>query len=128
MVMANCCVVFAPVVGDAVPIAACLDLHANVSEQMVAESSLLEAYRTYPHVDMSETGARSADLLDLLLRHGLARFPAVAARRTDFLIPPVFGCTLVDPARAIYEHLRELDSGRGCRTVAGLRIPAFRCA
>jgi microcystin degradation protein MlrC len=59
------------VVGDTVPIAACLDLHANVSELMVAESSLLEAYRTYPHVDMSDSGARCADLLDLLLRHGL---------------------------------------------------------
>ena len=106
------------VVGDAVPIAACLDLHANVSEQMVAESSLLEVYRTYPHVDMSDSGARTADLLDLLLRHGLARFPAVAVRRTDFLIPPVFGCTLVDPARAIYEHLRDLIRDE----VAGLSL------
>jgi microcystin degradation protein MlrC len=106
------------VVGDAVPIAACLDLHANVSEQMVAESSLLEVYRTYPHVDMSDSGARTADLLDLLLRHGLARFPAVAVRRTDFLIPPVFGCTLVDPARAIYEHLRGLIRDE----VAGLSL------
>ena len=106
------------VVGDAVPIAACLDLHANVSELMVAESSLLEIYRTYPHVDMSESGARTADLLDLLLRHGLARFPVVAVRRTDFLIPPVFGCTLVDPARAIYERLRDLIQDK----VAGLSL------
>jgi len=105
-------------VGEATPIVACLDLHANVSEQMVAESSLLEAYRTYPHVDMAETGARSADLLDLLLRNGLARFPAVATRRADFLIPPVFGCTLVDPAGAIYEQLRELIKGE----VAGLSL------
>ena len=95
-------------VGEGVPIAACLDLHANISEQMLAEASVLEAYRTYPHVDMAETGARAADLLDLLLRHGLARFPACATRRTDFLIPPVFGCTLVDPARAIYHRLCEL--------------------
>jgi microcystin degradation protein MlrC len=105
-------------VGETTPIVACLDLHANVSEQMVAESSLLEAYRTYPHVDMAETGARSADLLDLLLRNGLARFPAVATRRADFLIPPVFGCTLVDPAGAIYEQLRELIKGE----VAGLSL------
>jgi len=106
------------VVGDAVPIAACLDLHANVSELMVAESSLLEIYRTYPHVDMSDSGARTADLLDLLLRHGLARFPAVAVRRTDFLIPPVFGCTLVDPAGAIYQRLRDLIQDK----VAGLSL------
>ena len=42
----------------------------------MAEASVLEAYRTYPHVDMAETGARAADLLELLLRNGLARFPA----------------------------------------------------
>jgi microcystin degradation protein MlrC len=105
-------------VGAAVPIVACLDLHANISEQMLAEASILEAYRTYPHVDMAATGMRSADLLDLLLRHGLARFPASAARRPDFLIPPVFGCTLVDPARAIYDRLRELIRGE----VAGLSL------
>jgi microcystin degradation protein MlrC len=105
-------------VGDATPIVACLDLHANVSELMVTESSLLEAYRTYPHVDMAETGARCADLLDLLLQHGLARFPAVAMRRTDFLIPPVFGCTLVDPAGAIYDYLREMIQGE----VVGLSL------
>jgi microcystin degradation protein MlrC len=105
-------------VGAAVPIAACLDLHANISEQMLAEASILEAYRSYPHVDMAETGARAADLLDLLLRHGLARFPACAARRPDFLIPTVFGCTLVDPARAIYDRLRELIQGE----VAGLSL------
>ena len=105
-------------VGDAVPIAATLDLHANISDQMVSQASLLEAFRSYPHVDMAETGARAADLLDLLLRHGLARFPACAIRRTDFLIPPVFGCTLVDPARAIYQQLRELIRG----DVAGLSL------
>ena len=105
-------------VGDATPIAACLDLHANVSDLMVAESSLLEAYRTYPHVDLAETGARCADLLDLLLRNGLARFPVVATRRTDFLIPPVFGCTLVGPAGAIYDHLGALVQGE----VAGLSL------
>jgi microcystin degradation protein MlrC len=92
-------------VGDSTPIVACLDLHENISELMVEQASVLETYRTYPHVDMGDTGARSADLLDLLLKQGLARFPASAMRRTDFLIPPVWGCTLVDPAKSIYQHL-----------------------
>ncbi len=94
-------------VGDATPVVACLDLHANISDQMISQASALEAYRTYPHVDMSDTGARAADLLDLLLQHNLARFPCSATRRTDFLIPPVWGCTLVDPAKAIYKQLRK---------------------
>ena len=95
-------------VGEAVPVVATLDLHANISDQMIAQASVLEAYRTYPHVDMAATGARGADHIDLLLRHQLARYPASAVRRPDFLIPPVSGCTLVDPARAVYGRLGEL--------------------
>ena len=92
-------------VGVATPVVATLDLHANISDAMVAEASVLEAFRTYPHVDMRDTGVRAADHLDLLLKQGLTRYPATAIRRTGFLIPPVWGCTLVDPARSIYQHL-----------------------
>jgi microcystin degradation protein MlrC len=92
-------------VGDKIPVVACLDLHANISDQMVDQASVLEVYRTYPHVDMDETGARAADMLDLLLKNRLARFPFTVTRRADFLIPPVWGSTLVDPAKAIYEYL-----------------------
>jgi microcystin degradation protein MlrC len=102
---------FRKAVGDATPVVACLDLHANISDQMMAQASLLEAYRTYPHVDMGDTGARAADHLDTLLKNGLARFPATAIRRTDFLIPPIWGCTLVDPAKSIYQHLRDAIQG-----------------
>ena len=45
-------------IGEDVPLLASLDLHANVSDRMVHESSLLVAYRTYPHVDMAETGGK----------------------------------------------------------------------
>jgi microcystin degradation protein MlrC len=105
-------------VGDDVPIAASLDLHANVSDHMLEQASELESFRTYPHVDMHETGVRAADLVQLLLQNGLARFPASAARRTDFLIPPVWGCTLVDPARALYAYLEGQVRGK----VAGMSL------
>ena len=49
---------FRAAVGDEVPIVATLDLHANVSEQMLLLASALEAFRTYPHVDMHDTGVR----------------------------------------------------------------------
>ena len=98
-------------VGDATPVVATLDLHANISDTMVAQASVLEAFRTYPHIDMSDTGARAADHLDMLLKNDLPRYPATAVRRTGFLIPPVWGCTLVDPAKSIYQHL--------CRQIQG---------
>ncbi len=95
-------------VGAHVPIVACLDLHANISDQMMQQASVLELYRTYPHVDMSATGERGVEHLDSLLQKGLARFPATALKRPGFVIPPHWGSTLMDPARSIYKHLTQL--------------------
>jgi microcystin degradation protein MlrC len=55
------------IVGSSVPIVAPLDLHANVSEKMVANADALVAYRTNPHVDMAERGAECAGLLREML-------------------------------------------------------------
>ena len=99
-------------VGVATPVVATLDLHANISDALVAQASVLEVYRTYPHVDMRDTGVRAANHLDLLLKNNLIRYPATTIRRTEFLIPPVWGCTLVDPARSIYQHLGNQIQGK----------------
>jgi len=50
-------------VGHDVPIAATLDLHANVSDRMAANANILISYRTNPHVDQRETAHRAARLL-----------------------------------------------------------------
>jgi microcystin degradation protein MlrC len=48
------------IVGPDVPIAATLDLHANVSERMVQSVDVFIGYRTNPHLDMRERGAEAA--------------------------------------------------------------------
>jgi len=48
------------IVGAGVPIAATLDLHANVSERMVGSVDAFIGYRTNPHLDMRERGAEAA--------------------------------------------------------------------
>src|SRR6267378_6673982 len=48
------------IVGPGVPIAATLDLHANVSERMVGSIDAFIGYRTNPHLDMRERGAEAA--------------------------------------------------------------------
>ncbi|MGD2140416.1 MAG: M81 family metallopeptidase, partial [Burkholderiales bacterium] len=67
------------IVGERVAIVASLDLHANVTERMLHNADLLIAYRTYPHVDMAETGERVARHLRRLL-DGAAR-PKLASMR-----------------------------------------------
>jgi len=47
-----------------------LDLHANISEQMVAACDLIVGYRTNPHVDMIERGEEAAFSLRRCLASG----------------------------------------------------------
>jgi microcystin degradation protein MlrC len=93
-------------VGDRLPIVVGLDLHANVTEAMVRHATALVAFRTYPHVDMAETGARAARLIDRLT----AGTPCYRAlRKAPFLIPLSWQCTLIEPAASIYRRLEELE-------------------
>lgn len=57
--------------GDEVPIAITLDLHANVSDEMAALANIVLAYRTYPHVDQYEVAAEAADLLEDAMAGGI---------------------------------------------------------
>jgi hypothetical protein len=57
-------------IGDNMPLVASLDLHANVTRRMLSIADALVAYRTYPHIDMAETGERAAELLQRRLRLG----------------------------------------------------------
>ena len=97
------------VVGPLVPVVASLDLHANVTELMLASASALVAYRTYPHVDMAEAGERAAVLLQRLLEQ--PRVLRRVARRLPFLIPINGMCTLLEPAKGTYEALATLEAG-----------------
>jgi microcystin degradation protein MlrC len=55
------------IVGSDAPIAATLDLHANVSERMVRSVDVFIGYRTNPHLDMRERGAEAAAAIGEML-------------------------------------------------------------
>lgn len=93
--------------GSETPLVASLDLHANVGPGMVAHADALVGFRTYPHVDMAETGERAARLLRQVIDEGK---PAKAFRQLDFLISINWQCTLVDPAAAVYKALGDLEA------------------
>ncbi|MHA1599261.1 MAG: M81 family metallopeptidase [Alphaproteobacteria bacterium] len=50
-------------IGDT-PLAVSLDLHANLDPAMAQVADIIVGYKTYPHVDTYETGARALALLD----------------------------------------------------------------
>ncbi|MBI2479782.1 MAG: M81 family metallopeptidase, partial [Planctomycetia bacterium] len=57
-------------VGPAVPIVATLDLHANITREMVCAADVLVTYHSMPHVDIFETGQRGAEVLRRMLFEG----------------------------------------------------------
>ncbi|MFT7673179.1 MAG: microcystin degradation protein MlrC [Gammaproteobacteria bacterium] len=48
------------------PIAVALDFHTNLTDMMVENCTVIDGYRTYPHIDMKETGVRAAQSLFLI--------------------------------------------------------------
>lgn len=50
-------------IGAGTPIAITLDPHANISHQMSSLADIIVSFRTYPHVDMRETGRRAGAIL-----------------------------------------------------------------
>lgn len=94
-------------IGADVPLVASLDLHANVTERMVDNADALIIYRTYPHIDMAETGRRAALHMDAVFA-GLPK-QAKAFRRIDYLIPLTAQCTMSEPAASIYAEVASLD-------------------
>ncbi len=93
-------------VGKDLPIAVSLDLHANVTPEMVEHASVIDIFRTYPHIDMGETGARVAGLLGQIIAHNMKLYSSYG--QSDFMIALNFGCSLIEPCKSLYAELPEL--------------------
>lgn len=75
-------------VGKDLPIISVLDLHANLTPEMVDNATMLIVYDTYPHVDQVERGKEAAKVLAGILSGKLHPTPALAKPP---IIPPLQG-------------------------------------
>lgn len=94
------------IVPDDIPIVVSLDFHANVSPLMVEQSDLISIYRTYPHIDMIETGERAFEYLVSWLEGGL-RYKQLC--QIPYLIPLSAQCTNDKPNKQLYQYLEQWD-------------------
>ena len=108
--------------GPGLPVVVSLDLHGNVTQQMLTLADALVAYRTYPHTDMAETGQRAADLMRRRLVEGTR--PLTAWRRLPFLIPLNAQTTFMPPASEVYRQLAQIESDTGCTLSFCMGFPA----
>lgn len=72
-------------VGPDIPIAVTLDLHGNITQQMVDHATGLFGVHYYPHVDMYERGLEAMQFLGQVLK-GAVR-PRMVIETIDLLIP-----------------------------------------
>ncbi|MGB5102131.1 MAG: M81 family metallopeptidase [Steroidobacteraceae bacterium] len=110
------------IVGPTVPVVASLDFHANVSLQMARQATALVSYRTYPHVDMADCGARAARVMHDLL--GGARVVSYL-EQVDFLVPLTSGSTLAEPLQSL---MAEAEAAERAPVLALGLAPGFPAA
>lgn len=95
------------VVGDACLMSAGMDLHGNISAELVEKVDLFTAYREAPHIDYLDTREKACRLLLHCLDEGIrpvrawARIPAgFSGERTS---------TFVEPGKSVYRTLVQSD-------------------
>lgn len=94
--------------GNALPIVVTLDHHANVSEQMVAESTALVIYKTNPHIDQRQRGLQASTLMMEILQDGVT--PTQALAKPPMLLNILYQNTSAPPMNAILTEARQLEA------------------
>jgi microcystin degradation protein MlrC len=93
--------------GYDLPIVVTLDQHANVSEQMVTESTALVIYKTTPHIDQRQRGLQAAELMMRILREGIT--PTQALAKPPMLLNILYHVTSVPPMAPILDAAKQLE-------------------
>ena len=94
--------------GQDFPIVVTLDQHANVSEQMVTESTALVIYKTTPHIDQRQRGLQAAELMMRILKDEVT--PTQALAKPPMLLNILYHNTNVPPMEPILAAAKQLET------------------
>ncbi|PYH49370.1 M81 family metallopeptidase [Aspergillus saccharolyticus JOP 1030-1] len=104
------------VVGPDCLVSASMDLHGNVSRNLVHQTDLITCYRMAPHEDETETKERACrNLVDLLRRGCPSRAvrPLKAWIPLPILLPGEQTSTRVEPAKGLYALVPRVEETEG---------------
>ncbi|WP_341837511.1 M81 family metallopeptidase [Chitinophaga pollutisoli] len=93
--------------GKQVPVVAVLDLHANVSQKMIDNSTCLYGYRENPHTDAREAAVTAAAFLQEILEQPGVR---QVFHATPYIAPPAGQGTAADPMRALLRRAAAVEA------------------
>ncbi|MDP6708812.1 MAG: M81 family metallopeptidase [Alphaproteobacteria bacterium] len=98
-------------VGERLPIALAMDLHGNLSPEMLDLVDVVAGYHQSPHIDMAETGRRAARLLIGGLQGEIR--PTMAIAKPPLVLPSIFTATALAPLSAIMAEARAVEAKEG---------------
>jgi microcystin degradation protein MlrC len=102
-----------------IPIAVALDLHANVTPSMVQNCDVMVSFKTYPHIDMYETGLHAGELLRDMLVEKIK--PSMAYRQIPLLSHTLRSNTNEGAMKAAVQAAIEMEKKPG---ILGISILA----
>lgn len=91
-----------------VPLAVALDLHGNITQAMIDHADIVVGFKTYPHVDMYETGVHAARLLFEQLEQGTK--PALAWAQPPLLSHTLRSATGEGAMRRAVERAQRMEA------------------
>lgn len=94
--------------GAGFPIAMTLDLHGNISPEMVQLADIIVGYDTYPHVDMHERAEEAFDLLVSFIKGEIK--PVRSYAHTGMLIVPQAMMTDTGSMKKLMDRAFEMES------------------
>lgn len=94
--------------GSEMPIGVVLDLHGNITEEMMTLCDISLGYKSYPHVDTYDSARKMAALLHEHLTTGKRFYQALV--RLPWHLPPAMGVTLSGPAHDIMVYDEQLTA------------------
>ena len=98
------------------PITVALDFHTNLTAEMVENCTVIDGYRTYPHVDMYATGRRAAESLFKILNEKTAT--KMCWRALPMMTHMLRQTPLQQPMKAIMERAIESVETTGLMNVS----------
>jgi microcystin degradation protein MlrC/catechol 2,3-dioxygenase-like lactoylglutathione lyase family enzyme len=91
-----------------IPIMVTLDLHANEDEELCKVADGVFVLKTYPHVDLVETGMIAAKCMVRTVRGEFV--PTMACRRPGILSASIYQASDCHPMKDIYDRCREWEA------------------
>ncbi|MFC1899899.1 M81 family metallopeptidase [Chloroflexota bacterium] len=101
-------------VGPEIPIVATLDLHGNVTNEMVENANAFFPYKTYPHIDAFERGYEAAQCLVRMIRGEIS--PAMEMRQIPILAHTIE--TSSEPHLELLEEIHRWEEDNNVINVA----------